>query len=113
MDELDQVGVVCKHERIDQNSSLSACGYFLECPLQYVRVERSGVRINSSVGQSHRTWFAVSNHDDLTHIFLLAQEQAARHLEALRRIRVEGANLGFGKLGERDFLCPIPERDYT
>ena len=76
LDELHEGEVVGEHEGVDHDVRALAAGYFFEGLGDDQRVEAEGVFVDAAVGKGEGRWLAVSDHDDLLHVFVLAGEDA-------------------------------------
>src|SRR5688500_18507282 len=111
--EMNQCWIAREHECVDEDAVLSACGHFAHRFANDMRVETGGILVDAAIGHRDGGWLAVRNHYDLLHVFLLRAQQTACDLEAFRRIRVVGSNLGLRQLAHRNFLRAIAERNDT
>src|SRR5205085_1274313 len=76
--ELDESAVAREHERVDHDAGTSAVRHFFECLTDYSQVESHRILIDVTVRHRQRARLAVGYHDDLSHVFLLAEENASR-----------------------------------
>ena len=78
--------------------------YFFERLADHERIETEGVFVDASVFQRERRGLAVGDHDDLAHVFFLAQQDALRHAQTFARVGVIRADLHAGQFAERNFF---------
>ena len=98
LDELHEGEVVGEHEGVDHDVGSLAAADFLEGFFDDEGVEAEGVFVDAAVGEGERRGFAVGDHDDLLHVFVLFGEDALGEAEAFAGVGVVGADLDAGEL---------------
>ena len=60
-------------------------------------IEAESVFVDAAVFEGEGGGFAVGDHDDLAHVFFLAEQDALRHAQAFARVGVVRADLHAGE----------------
>src|SRR5882762_6516234 len=100
-----------KHEGVDHDAGALAFVYFLEGLADDERIEAESVFVNAAVFEGESGGLSVGDHDDLAHIFLLAEKDALGHAQAFASVGVIRADLDAGEFAEGDFFCGVVEED--
>src|SRR5262249_1343789 len=74
-------------------------------------IEAESVFVNATVLEREGRGFAVCDHNDLPHVFLLAEQDAPGHAEAFARVGVIRSDLDASELAEGNFLRGIMKED--
>src|SRR6516165_4949937 len=111
LDELDEAVVGGEHESVDHDAGALALVDLFHGLAHYKGVEAKGVFVDATIFEGQRGGFAVGDHDDLAHVFALAEEDALRHAQSFAGIGVIRTNLHTGELAEGDFFGRVVEQD--
>jgi len=96
LDEVDKRIVAGEHEGVDHDAGALALVYFFEGLADDEGIESKGIFVDAAVLESEGGGLAVSDHDDLAHIFFLAKEDALGEAKALAGVGVIWADLDAG-----------------
>lgn len=110
---MDEGIIAGEHEGVDHDAGAFAFVDFFEGLADDEGIEAESVFVDAAVFESERGRLAVGDHDDLAHVFFLAEEDALGHAEAFARVGVVGADLDAGEFAEGDFLGGVVEEDET
>src|SRR5207302_5608215 len=74
-------------------------------------IEAKSVLVNAAVLEGERRRLAVGDHDDLTHVFFLAEEDALGHAQAFARVGVIRADLNAREFAKGNFFGRIMKKN--
>ena len=111
LDELHEREVAGEHEGVDHDVGAFAAGDFFEGLGDDEWVEAEGVLVDAAIGEGEGRRFAVGDHDDLLHVFILARENALCHAETFAGVRVVGAYFDAGELRDGDLFGGVVEEN--
>ena len=111
LDELHEREVAGEHEGVDHDVGAFAAGDFFEGLGDDEWVEAEGVLVDAAIGEGEGRRFAVGDHDDLLHVFILARENSLSHAEALASVGVVRADLDAGELRDGDLFGGVVEEN--
>src|SRR5579864_7995622 len=111
LDEVDEAIVAGEHERIDHNAGALALIDFFERLADHEGVQTESIFVDAPVFERKGGWLSVRDHDDLTHVFLLAEQNALGEAKAFARIGVKRANLDAGEFAEGNLFRAVVKQD--
>src|SRR6266853_6522672 len=111
LDEVDQGIVAGQHESVDHDAGALAFVHFFERLADDEGVEAESVFVDAAVFEGEGRGFSVGDHDDLAHVFFLAEENALGHAEAFSGVSVKGANLYASEFAEGNFFGRVVKED--
>src|SRR5207302_10021287 len=76
-------------------------------------IEAKSVLVNAAVLEGERRRLDVSDHNDLTHVFFLAEEDALGHAQAFARVGVIRADLDAREFAKGNFFGGIVKEHKT
>ncbi len=111
LDEIDEGIVGGQHESVDHDVGALAFVDFFEGFADHEGIEAESVFVDAAVFEGERGGLAVGDHDDLAHVFFLAEQDALRHAQAFAGIGVERADLHAGQFVDGNFFGAIVKQN--
>ena len=90
LDEVDEGIVAGEHESVDHDAGALAFVYFFESLADDEGIEAECVFVDAAVFEGEGGGFAVGDHDDLAHVFFLAEEDALGEAQAFAGVGSTG-----------------------
>src|ERR1700730_2687727 len=109
--ELDEAVVRGEHKSVDHNAGALALVYFFQSFADDKGVQAKSVFVDAAVFEGKGRGLAVGDHDDLPHVFALAEENALGHAEAFAGVGVVRAYLHASKFAQGNFFRRIVKED--
>ncbi len=75
------------------------------------RIQSERVFVNAAVFERESGWFSVRDHDDLAHVFFLAEQDALRQAKPFARVGVIRADLDARELAQGNFFRAVVEKN--
>src|SRR5258708_5046302 len=111
LDEVDQGIIAGEHESVDHDSGALALVDFFEGLADDKGIEAESVLVDTAVFEGEGRGLSVGDHDDLAHVFFLAQEDALGHSKAFTRVGVIRADLDAREVTQGDVFVGVVEED--